>query len=214
MRKKLLFAAVALLLSCTAGAQNYWTVKGGLNFTHPVAPSPYNYNTGVGAQMGLTYSVQLPKNFYFVPGVSVAYRSWKFSDFAVDAIGDMLAEREDNKFRECEIAVPLYIDYVIPIDPVGFHVFTGPQLYCSACNKFKSEVVIGGYDFGQTYDMFDNGMFEYNRFGLAYNVGAGITFGQHCSLDFTASFGLTHLGKDCGYTIRKNAYALTFGYSF
>ena len=212
--KKIVFALMAIAICCAASAQNFLTIKGGVNFTHPIAKSPLDYKTGVGAQLGASYSIGLVKNFYFEPGINIAYHSWKLKEFvADDKVGDMVAEHFDHKFNEWEIALPLHFDYRLPLNPVGLHVFTGPQISCGLSNKLKTKLMIGGSDMGTSTNMYgDDGM--YKRFGVAWNIGAGVILMKNVSLDFTASLGLNNISSAKNYTVRKNAFSLTLGYSF
>jgi hypothetical protein len=214
MIKKLVFASAALLMCFSISAQNYFTLKGGMNFTHPSVPSPYGYKTGMGAKVGASYSINLYENLSLEPGLTICFHTWKFDDLEVfTGEGDMLEEGVDHKFQEVELSVPLLIDYSIPLDPVGLHIFIGPQLNYGLSNKLKTDTPIGGNDMGNTIDMYDDGIgFKYKRFGVAWNIGAGIILPSYISLDFTVSLGLTNMAN-ASYGIHKNSFAITLGYN-
>lgn len=201
--KTVLFAA-ALFIGVNANAQLglglvpfSFGIKGGPNMSN-FGGDVHDTSARAGFNVGLTFDLSLPANFYLASGVEFTTKGAKYRLDGVD--GKISANPR-------YIQVPVHIGYkihVLPSTNILFHA--GPYWAYGVGGRNKID--------GEKYDFFgkgDNELAKRNDFGLG--IGAGVEFWKF-GVGIGYDFGLLNISRIDNTTIRtQNAY-LSVGYKF
>lgn len=243
--KKLVFGlALAALAATGANAQRvinnpdnkpFWGVRASLDISCPTdvtykykgdKESEKVFGNGTGFSIGAVYNLPIVANFYFEPGVSLFYNTWKWNE------GDLLddidgVDLKHNSLRQTGMRIPLNLGYHFDFtDDFKVSIFTGPQLELGFhCDSYvTAEAKVGGKTFEShnaysMYKDYDDEGPALNRFNMAWNIGVGFTY-QKFYLGVTGSLGMTHLvhtqdlDKDESVTSHMNTVGIALGYNF
>lgn len=240
MKKFAIALAVVALAASSASAQRivnnpdnkpFWGVRASLDISCPTKAtfkedgykeSENLYKSGVGVSVGAIYNLPIVANFYFEPGVSLFYNTWK------NNLDDLDKEYRDyinhNSYRQTGIRIPLNLGYHFDFtDDFKVSVFTGPQLQVGfSCDNYVGAKVESD---GETFESHEapsmySGDEGFNRFNMSWNVGVGFTY-KKLYLGVTGSMEMTNMmrykkesGDDWSYTAHMNTVGIALGYNF
>ncbi len=242
MKKMILGLALAAFAVTGASAQRivnnpdnkpFWGVRASLDITCPTDVT-YKYKSskekmdlmdnGCGFSVGAVYNLPIVANFYFEPGVSFFYNTWKWNDkgYFDDLDG---IDLKHNSIRQSGLRIPLNLGYHFDFtDDFKVSIFTGPQLEVGFhCDSYvTAEAKVGGttLESHEAYSLYkDNDGTKFNRFNVDWNIGVGFTY-QKFYLGVTGSLGLTNmlhvkdLDDDEKEYFHKNTVGIALGYNF
>lgn len=159
----------------------------------------------LGASVGAYYHLPIIANFYFEPGASLFYDTYKF-DVVVNEESNEISSHID-KFG---IRLPLDVGYHFDIwENASLFVKTGPQLMYGFSEKMhiKTDEPFDGNMYGE------DGLLK--RFDMLWDVAAGADFGRwNFALEY--NFGLLNLVKDTGgiLSYHENYFRIAVGFAF
>lgn len=210
-KTKLLTLLSSFAFCYCAYAQNFLTVKGGVDFTHPkddkANPLEFYYNTGLGARLDVSYSIGIVKNLYLEPGLGIGYHTY------INRGDDWTPIQPESRTNvQWQASMPVLVDYEIPLKYFDCHVFTGPQLNYGLCSKVYFEWENGHQVIIDHYK--DDRAGKIYRFGTAWNIGTGVIIKKKVAVDFTASLGLNDLARNKREHYVQNNFYITLGYRF
>lgn len=235
MKKLAIALAVVAMAAGSASAQRvvnnpdnkpFWGVRASLDISCPTKvtykedgykESEKLYKNGVGFSVGAIYNLPIVANFYFEPGVSFFYNTWKNNLDALDE--DIKDHINHNSFRQTGIRIPLNLGYHFDFtDDFKVSVFTGPQLQVGfSCDNYVGAKV-GDTEVHEAPSMY-SGDEGFNRFNMSWNVGVGFTY-QHIYLGVTGSMEMTNMIRikdkpdDYKVTGHMNTVGIALGYNF
>lgn len=222
-----LLAAVCVLLS--ASAQNYddyydnypgirqgWGIRASLDLNipgdlHNDSGSVKLYKNGFGFSAGAVYTITLPANMFFQPGVSLFYDTYKYDDITLGVPGsiegDVTVSPTVSKFG---VRVPLVFGYSFDLwNRASVAFYTGPELNMGLVGRVSTDKVPEwGEDWGN--DLYKE--YNHRRFDCGWKVGAGIPMSDYY-VGVEGVFGLCDLMKG-DQSFRENRVSVTLGYNF
>ena len=166
------------------------------------------YRPGYGFTLGCITNIYLGKNFYFEPGISLAYSQYRYKDVAFSDSEGVIWEN-DPKIYKWSLQIPLVFGYSIDMsDRYSLNVFTGPQVrYAFAGDiSFKNKEIV---EEANEYVNLWNGQ---RRFDLSWKVGVGIPI-NNFQISLEADLGITDLLKN-DMSFRENRVGVGVTYYF
>lgn len=169
---------------------------------------------GSGVSFGVAYNIPVIYNFYFEPGVTMAYNTYSINKAAIDKFFDsdpslagMRAKAASVRFWE--IRVPIIGGYRFDVlDNLGISVFTGPEL--SLALSGKTHVKVGSLT--ATEGVYgDDGLL--NRPDVKWRFGVGATINDHFYGAISGAVGLCDMAKG-KERMHSNLFDMTVGYNF
>jgi len=172
------------------------------------------YGNGSGLNIGVVYHMPVIFNFYFEPGVALAYNTYSMNKAFVDEALGQDPELSNLKASEASVRmwnlrVPVLGGYRFDLLPfLGINLFTGPeiQLGLSAKNHLKVSslnVTEGAYG--------DDG--QLNRMDVKWRIGVGVTIQKHLYGAISGAVGICDQAKDKA-KMHSNLFDITLGYNF
>lgn len=243
MKKLVFILALAALAATGANAQRivnnpdnkpFWGIRASLDISCPtdvtykagsLKMTEDPFGNGTGFSVGAIYNLPIVANFYFEPGVSFFYNTWKWNDDALDVVKGV--KLKHNSLRQSGIRIPLNLGYHFDFtDDFKVSIFTGPQLevgfHCDSYVTAEASVGNLSTEAHETYSMYkdydDDGP-AFNRFQAYWNIGVGFTY-QKFYLGVTGSLGMTNLvhsqdlDKDESVKSHINRCSIALGYNF
>lgn len=217
MMRKILLSTLALSLGAVIGyAQDnsvLWGLKASVNAEipskwHNDGHSVTMYRPGYGFTVGGVSNIYLGKNFYFEPGLSLAYTKYRFKDLEITGSEGIVVETDPDIYK-WSLQIPMVFGYAIDLtDSFALNVFTGPQIRYAFAGKidFKSENIA---DEADEYVSLWNG---HRRFDLSWKVGVGVPV-DNFVVSVEADLGITDLLKN-DFSFRENRVGLGLTYFF
>lgn len=172
------------------------------------------YGNGSGINAGVVYHIPVIYNFYFEPGVTLAYNTYSLNkslvDGALDQDPDLNGLTVTNaSVRMWNLRLPIIGGYRFDVLPfLGINVFTGPefQLGLSGKNHLKiSSLNVSEGAYG------DDG--QLNRVDIKWRIGVGVTLNKHIYGAVSGAVGLCDQAKD-DLKMHSNLFDITVGYNF
>lgn len=194
---------------------NGWGVRASLDVTLPGKWKTANgesismFSNGAGFAAGVVYNLPFAGNFYFEPGLTLFYDTYKYKDLVVagDPNGEPIST--DPSVKKFGVRVPLMVGYrFYPSDNFSFSLYTGPELSYGLSGKVGID---SDEDFGPDFstNIYKMG---YRRLDCAWKVGVGFPFGRWL-MALEGAIGITDLHKN-DVKFRENRFSLTVGYDF
>lgn len=215
MKQKFIMAIMTVFVCCYANrihAEN--RVDWGMNLAMDVEiPGKWKgenhsvtmFSPGIGTSIGGVCNLYLGKGFYFEPGVSLFYSSYKYKDLVIPDAAHTSTE-EDPKVTKYGLQIPLMFGYEINIsDKFGLDVYTGPQIRYAFAGKvhFKNKAI--QEEVGEFFDLWKIN----RRFDCSWKIGIGVPLINNCRLSLEADLGITDLLKE-DMSFRENRVGLKF----
>ncbi|MCM1142151.1 MAG: PorT family protein [Muribaculum sp.] len=172
------------------------------------------YGNASGVNIGAVYHLPVIFNFYFEPGVAIAYNQYTldrdYISWELSSSTDVpLKVDADGKVKMWDIRFPILGGYRFDLLPfLGINIFTGPEVQfgLSAKNHFKvNNLNVVGGAYGK------NG--QLNRTDVKWRIGAGVTFHNHLYGAISGAIGLCDQARD-DYKLHSNLFDITVGYNF
>lgn len=217
MKRKILLYIFALMLGSVYGfAQDnpvIWGIKASVDAE---LPSKWHrdgggvtmYRPGYGFTIGGISNIYLGKNFFFEPGISLAYSQYKYKDLAISDSEGVIWET-DPKIYKWSLQIPLVFGYSIDMsDRYSLNVFTGPQVRYA----FAGDVSFKNKEIAEEVDESVNLWNGQRRFDLSWKVGVGIPI-NNFQISLEADFGVTDLLKN-DFSFRENRVGIGVTYYF
>ena len=213
--KILLPLALSGMLSASAAAQlpTGLGIHAAMEVTVPTGASSI-YKTGAGLTLGAYYRVQLPKSFYFEPGLLFNYTAMSSKDL-VSFDDTYYYEGAANMYG---IRVPLTVGYSFNVgDFVDLDVSTGPwiNVNISARQKLLPNFSAPEIVPNKTINLFDHG---WEHVDALWGIHLGATFADSYYVGLTTGISFTPLAsygdKDKKIRIHRNTVAISLGYRF
>lgn len=171
------------------------------------------YGNGSGFNIGAVYNIPVVYNFYFEPGVNLAYNTWSINKGMVEAmLRDNLGLDPDISVssasaRMWDIRVPLMGGYHFDFfNDLSISVFTGPEL--SMGINCRGHYGVGDMSLSQSY--YGKVL---NRFDVKWRFGAGVTFRKHYYASVSGAVGMCDRAHGPG-SMRSDLFDITLGYNF
>lgn len=217
MKRKILLYIFALMLGTVYGfAQDnpvIWGIKASVDAElpskwHRDGGAVTMYRPGYGFTIGGISNIYLGKNFYFEPGISLAYSQYKYKDLAFSDSEGVIWET-DPKIYKWSLQIPLVFGYSIDMsDRYSLNVFTGPQVRYA----FAGDVSFKNKEIAEEVDESVNLWNGQRRFDLSWKVGVGIPI-NNFQISLEADFGVTDLLKN-DFSFRENRVGIGVTYYF
>lgn len=166
------------------------------------------YRPGYGFSVGGVSNIYLGKNFYFEPGISLAYSQYRYKNVAFSDSEGVIWET-DPKIYKWSFQIPLVVGYTIDIsEKYSLNVFTGPQVrYAFAGGtSFKNKEI------AEEADEYVNLWNVQRRFDLSWKVGVGMPV-NNFQISLEADLGITDLLKN-DMSFRENRVGVGVTYYF
>lgn len=209
---------VAILFSvivCSAVAEDNKSMKWGLKVSSDIElPGKWHgenvvvnmFKPGYGFSLGCISRINIIKNFYFEPEISLFYSQYSYKGLVIPGDNDHPSET-DPKLYKWGIQIPLVFGYSFNFP---FHVFTGPQIrYAFAGGiDIKNKILIEGME--DDFDLW--GSYGQRRFDCSWIIGVGLPI-KSWAISLEADLGISDLSKG-GMTFRENRLSLEFKYYF
>lgn len=234
MKKFVLCAALAVGVTCAAGAQDKiaFGLRAGVNLNSlnysGDADSEYNdLKSRAGFHVGAVMDWNVAGNFYIQPGVYFTTRGakgeWSYSE--ADYSQQMTA-----KLNMSYLQIPVLASYRFPVsDAVKIDVNVGPYIAIGLGGKVKAEMTETFLDEVETmsekYDIFgkssDNeARGDFKRFDAGLRFGAGVNI-HRFYVGVSYDLGLTNLAYtgdnyqwDKNEKLRNGSFQVSVGYNF
>lgn len=172
------------------------------------------YGNGSGVSFGAVYHMPVFYNFYFEPGVTLAYNTYSMNKELINGVIDLDPELSGLKVNKASVRmwnlrVPIIGGYRFDVLPfLGINLFTGPEIQfgLSAKNHMKISslnVTEGAYG--------DDGQF--NRMDIKWRIGVGVTLNKHIYGAVSGAVGLCDQARE-NVKMRSNLFDITVGYNF
>lgn len=166
------------------------------------------YRPGDGFTIGGLSNIYLGKNFYFEPGISLAYSQYKYKDVAFSDSEGVIWET-DPKIYKWSLQIPLVFGYSIDMsDRYSLNVFTGPQVRYA----FAGDISFKNKEIAEEADEYVNLWNGQRRLDLSWKVGIGIPV-NNFQISLEADFGITDLLKN-DMSFRENRVGIGVTYYF
>lgn len=217
MKRKILSVILTLLVaSVSAFAQNKTVIWGIKASVDAELPSKWHgdgggvtmYRPGYGFTIGGVSNIYLGKNFYFEPGVSLAYSQYKYKDLAFSNSEGVIVET-DPKIYKWSFQIPLVVGYTIDMwEKSALTVFTGPQVRYAFAGKISFTDKELADDANEYVNLW-NGQ---RRFDLSWKVGVGVLVNNFL-ISLEGDLGITDLLKS-ELSFRENRVGVGVAYYF
>ncbi|MDE7413900.1 MAG: PorT family protein [Muribaculaceae bacterium] len=217
MKRKFILSILVLLFFTVSGyAQDdkvIWGLKASLDAE---LPSKWHgdgggvtmFRPGYGFTIGGVSNIYLGKNFYFEPGLSLAYSQYKYKNLLFPDSDGTILETDPKIYKWC-FQIPLVFGYTIDIpDRYAFNVFTGPQVRYAFAGKTALKNNQLEEDTAEYVNLWD----MQRRFDLSWKVGVGIPV-NNFQISLEADFGITDLLKG-ELSFRENRVGVGVTYYF
>ncbi|MDR0954886.1 MAG: PorT family protein [Rikenellaceae bacterium] len=210
---KAVLVVVIAMIAVEANAQNRFKLGYvGANMKAKGTGATTTYSQS-GFLVGFDHDLALPtvSGLSVRPGVNFVYATGKMS-------GD--------KLTEMDVYVPIDVKYAYEIDnALGVYAFAGPRFDVGLSSKisggdesykYSGDYYTGKYETtyeGQTTT--EEGEGSFNRFDLKFGLGAGVKY-NNLSFEVGYDLGLLNRYREAsdGYSLKRNRFVLTVGYSF
>ncbi|MDE6510265.1 MAG: PorT family protein [Muribaculaceae bacterium] len=150
------------------------------------------FNTGYGGSVGAVCNLYLGNRFYFEPGVSLYYDTYKYEDLTISAEPSDAPQVFDPGLYKFGVRVPLVAGYTIPLrNDMFLSVYTGPELNCS----LRGEIRLSESEkqFMPETSLFGD-EWNFRRFDMAWKVGVAFPV-WNVTVSIDAAIGVTDLMK-------------------
>ena len=217
MKRKILLYILTLMLGTVYGfAQDnpvIWGIKASVDAE---LPSKWHgdgggvtmYRPGYGFTVGGVSNIYLGKNFYFEPGISLAYSQYRYKDIEFSDSDGVIRET-DPKIYKWSLQIPLVVGYTIDLsDEYSLNVFTGPQVRYA----FAGGISFKNKEIAEEADEYVNLWNGQRRFDLSWKVGVGIPI-NNFQISLEADLGITDLLKN-DMSFRENRVGVGVTYYF
>lgn len=171
------------------------------------------YGNGSGLNFGAVYHMPVIFNFYFEPGVSLAYNTYSidksYLSDGLSTAGESYRVEDDGTVRMWNLRFPILGGYRFDLLPfLGINLFTGPEIQfgLSGKNHFKVStlnVVEGAY--GKDGQL--------NRTDVKWRIGVGVTLHKHLYGAISGAVGLCDQARE-NNKLHSNLFDITVGYNF
>ena len=166
------------------------------------------YHPGYGFTVGGVSNIYLGKNFYFEPGISLAYSQYRYKDIEFSDSEGVIRET-DPKIYKWSLQIPLVVGYTIDLsDEYSLNVFTGPQVRYA----FAGGISFKNKEIAEEADEYANLWNEQRRFDLSWKVGVGVPI-NNFQISLEADLGITDLLKN-DMSFRENRVGIGVTYYF
>lgn len=170
------------------------------------------FRTGYGVQAGVVYNTPIAGNFYFEPGLTLYYDSYRYDDLVIPDSDGVTILQEDPSVRKFGVRLPLMTGYRFDIwQHASLTVFTGPELEYGISGRVSLNDAVKNSEVIDTNIYGKNGGIR--RFDCSWCVGVGLPFDNDMYVGITAAFGLLDLHKGDA-KFRENRVSITLGYNF
>ncbi|MBD5363374.1 MAG: PorT family protein [Bacteroides sp.] len=217
MKRKILLYILILMLGAVYGfAQDNSVICGIKASVDAELPSKWHrdggsvtmYRPGYGFTVGGVSNIYLGKNFYFEPGISLAYSQYRYKDIEFSDSEGVIRET-DPKIYKWSLQIPLVVGYTIDLsDEYSLNVFTGPQVRYA----FAGGISFKNKEIAEEADEYANLWNEQRRFDLSWKVGVGIPI-NNFQISLEADLGITDLLKN-DMSFRENRVGIGVTYYF
>ncbi len=223
---KKLFLTIVMLAAAVTGIsaqifnnpdnKPYWGMRISLDVDMPgnwetnnnILKSMDMYSAGAGVSIGAVYNLPVIANFYFEPGASLYYDTFKDKGLLTSTVNQIMVYPKYGRFG---IRIPLMLGYHFDLFTNGnIAIFTGPELSYAFVGHIS-------YDNDDLEDAgFGLNMFKdeqlFKRFDVAWRVGAAVNAGSwHIGISYAP--GITSITKN-NITCHDNRLAITLGHNF
>lgn len=178
--KKIALSLLSLcMLSLSSFSQMKFGLKAGTNFSF-VAGLPYNYDMGVGLNVGVLSQITINKEFLIQPELLYTIKGYRVAATGTHGKGYM---------RYNYISVPVMAGYAVT---EKLHFLLGPEFnfFTKAIGKIDNITV-------------DNTK-AYNKFELGVGVGVTYIEVKGLGLEFRYSYGISKLSNAKMYDVKGN----------
>ena len=222
MKRKILSLLVALIsFAGICGAKSgdsepvIWGLKANVGMLLPsnwrTNDSSFKmYNHGVDFQVGGVANIYLGRGFYFEPGVSLFYDTYKYSDLSI--LGETGSFSINPAIHKFGVRVPLVFGYSIGLsDTYNMSVFTGPQIGYALWGDISTT-----YPFGYEGDRFPTDLFGehgHRRFDLDWRIGVGFPVTDNFVISLEGEIGISDLYRN-DISFRENRCTVGLTYYF
>lgn len=221
--KQRLIAGIFLLLACSicnivraeSDSRVIWGIKASVDTELPGKWSDRDfsigmYKPGLGFSLGGVCNVDLGRNFYVEPGVSLFYSQYNYKDlYIIDDEGTV--SEKNPKLYKWGLNVPVLVGYTIDFsENFSMNVFTGPQLRYAFAGDivFKNKSNIAGLE--EDFNLFgDNGQ---RRVSCDWKIGIGFPV-DNFNISIEADLGISDLFKN-QLRFRENRLGVGVTYFF
>ena len=217
MKRKILLYILILMLGAVYGfAQDNSVICGIKASVDAELPSKWHrdggavtmYRPGYGFTVGGVSNIYLGKNFYFEPGISLAYSQYRYKDIAFSDSDGVIRET-DPKIYKWSLQIPLVVGYTIDLsDEYSLNVFTGPQVRYA----FAGGISFKNKEIAEEADEYVNLWNGQRRFDLSWKVGVGVPI-NNFQISLEADLGITDLLKN-DMSFRENRVGIGVTYYF
>lgn len=233
MKKLLLCAALAVGVTCAAGAQDKiaFGVRAGVNInslSYSGDDSDYDdLKSRAGFHVGAVMDWNVAGDFYIQPGIYFTTRGAKneYSDSDVD-----YSYKYTEKLNMSYLQIPVLASYRFPVsDAVKIDINVGPYVAIGLGGKVKveeTETYNGDTDtYSEKYDIFgkskeDEARGDFKRFDAGLRFGAGVNIHKFY-VGVSYDLGLTNLAHsgdeyrwDKKDKFRNGSFQVSVGYNF
>lgn len=167
------------------------------------------YKAGVGLTAGMVYNLPIAGNFYFEPGASLFYDTYKIDDFVLGIPNPSSAPETVNpEISKAGFRVPLNFGYRFNISNFNFALYTGPELSYAFYGHMQKD---DDWNLGDEFstNLFDHG---YRRFDCGWKVGLSFPL-QRWVVAVEGTFGLIDQHKN-DIKFHDNRLSVVVGYDF
>lgn len=194
----------------------YFGVRIGWDYTVPSTihfdsgTSTKLFKSGSGVSVGAIYNIPIVANFYFEPGASLFYDTYRYDDLTITDESGIEVER-NPRIEKFGLRVPLRFGYRFNLfENGGVSLFTGfdPSVAFSGKVALKSNE---SKDQGISTNVF-NGFYAQQRFDIAWSFGLGIHV-DRWEVDVVGSLGMIDMQKGDG-RFHENRISISAGYNF
>ncbi|MDE6330364.1 MAG: PorT family protein [Muribaculaceae bacterium] len=217
MKRKILISIFTLFLGvvCCFAQDNsvIWGIKASVDAElpskwHRDGGSVTMYRPGYGFTIGGVSNIYLGKNFYFEPGISLAYSQYRYKDIVFSDSQGVILET-DPKIYKWSFQIPLVVGYTIDLsDKYYLNVFTGPQIRYA----FAGDISFKNKEIEEDANEFINLWNGQRRFDLSWKIGVGMPVNNFL-ISLEAELGITDLLKN-DMSFRENRVGVGITYYF
>ncbi|MDE6369000.1 MAG: PorT family protein [Muribaculaceae bacterium] len=222
MKRRILSLLVALISFawiCSAKSGDsepvIWGMKANIGMLFPSnwranGSSFKMYNHGVDFQVGGVANIYLGRGFYFEPGVSLFYDTYKYSDLSI--LGESGSFSINPAIHKFGVRVPLVFGYSIGLsDTYNMSVFTGPQIGYALWGDLTTK-----YPYGYNGDEFPTDLFGVHgqrRFDFGWRIGTGFPVHDNLVVSLEGEIGISNMLKH-DISFRENRFTIGLTYYF
>lgn len=196
MKKQIIFATAAMLLSLASYAQSGIGIKAGPNFASVRASSGGKTETTkmqAGMQIGVYAEFKLGNDLFIQPGLMYESKGGKIKN-------------SDSKYRLNYLTLPVDLVFKPEVGSGRLVLGAGPYLGYALSGKLKGVKDVSDVNLFKG----DNKMKRFDagaHFQVGYELKSGLTLGLNAEL------GLLNLSKADGGKFRNTSFGVTVGYT-